>query len=158
MPTESQFPSPMDTFVVPTPPVRFVLDGSVTLAWLFHDERNEYADAIVARFPAVKMFVPRLWHLEIANVLAVSERRGRCTPDDTIHWLGFLTNLPILVDTETERHAWSESLNLARQHRLSVYDAAYLELAIRENIPIATLDRLLMQAAKTVGVALFHPE
>lgn len=66
------------------PPVApFVLDGSVTLSWLFHDEKDAYADAIVAKLPALTMLVPRLWHLEIANVLLVGERRGQCTQADS---------------------------------------------------------------------------
>ena len=134
---------------------RFVLDGSVTLAWLFHDEQNAYADAIVARLPNVEMLVPRLWHLEVANVLVVSERRGRCTQADMTKWFGLLANLPITVDPATERQAWSDTVALARQHRLSVYDAAYLELSIREQVPIATLDRQLEVAAMAIGVPLF---
>lgn len=136
---------------------RFVLDGSVTLAWLFHDEKDSYADAIVARLPAVEMLVPHLWHLEVANVLMVSERRGRCTQADSSHWLGFLSGLSITVDGQTERQAWSASLAIARQHALSVYDAAYLELAIRENVSIASLDKQLIAAAKAIGVPLFQP-
>ena len=141
----------------PPAPARFILDGSVTLAWLFHDEKDPYADAIVARFPAVDMLVPRLWHLEVGNVLVVSERRGRCTQADTANWLGFLAGLPITVDGETERRAWSATVALARQHTLSVYDAAYLELAIRESLPIASLDKQLVAAAKAIGVPLFAP-
>ena len=140
-----------------TPPARFVLDGSVTLAWLFHDEQDPYADAIIARLSSVTMVVPRLWHLEVANVLAVSERKGRCTQADTAQWLGFLSGLPITVDAETELRAWADTMALARQHGLSVYDAAYLELAIREGLPLATLDKQLKTAAKAVGVPLFQP-
>ena len=138
-------------------PRRFVLDGSVALAWLFHDEQDAYADAIVAQLPQIEMLVPRLWHLEIANVLAVGERRGRCTQVDSSQWFTFLSSLPIIVDSETERQAWSETITLARQHGLSVYDAAYLELAVRQQIPIATLDHKLKNAASTIGVGLFQP-
>ena len=123
-------------------PARFVLDGSVTMAWLFHDKRDQYADAIVARLPAVAMLVPRLWHLEVANVLIVSERRARCTQADTINWLGFLSGLRITVDGETERRAWSDTIALARQYSLSEFDAAYLELATRKQIPLASLDKV----------------
>ena len=139
----------------PTATDRFVLDGSVTLAWLFHDEQDAYADAIVARLPNLEMVVPRLWHLEVGNVLVVSERRGRCTQADSTKWFGFLSGLPIIVDLQTERQAWSDTVMLARQHGLSVYDAAYLELAIREQLPIATLDKQLKSAAQAIGVALF---
>jgi predicted nucleic acid-binding protein len=137
------------------PPDRFVLDGSVTLAWLFHDERDAYADSIVAKLPAVEMLVPRLWHLEIANVLLVGERRGRCTQADTTTWLAFLGGLPIIVDVATEAQAWSDTIALGRLHGLSAYDAAYLELAMREGVAIATLDAKLEAAATAVGVAIY---
>jgi predicted nucleic acid-binding protein len=139
------------------PPDRFVLDGSVTLAWLFHDEADPYADAIVARLPALEMLVPRLWHLEIANVLLVGERRGRCSQADTTSWLSYLAALPIVVDGATEARAWAETLNLARQEGLTAYDAAYLELALREGVPLATLDAKLRTSAQALGVALYQP-
>ena len=60
-------------------PDRSVLDGSVTLAWLFHDQKDPYADAIVGKLPGVEVLVPRLWHVQVADVLLVGERRGRCS-------------------------------------------------------------------------------
>lgn len=141
---------------VPTPD-RFVLDGSVTLAWLFQDEQDPYADAIIARLPKLEMLVPRLWHLEIANVLIMGEKRKRCSQADTIQWLSYLSALPVVVDGETEARAWSDTISLARQFGLSSYDASYLELALREGLPIATLDALLKAAAQAVGVPLYQP-
>lgn len=138
-------------------PDRFVLDGSVSLAWLFHDEQDPYADAIVAKLPAVEMLVPRLWHLEIANVLLMGERRKRCSQADTTAWLSFLSGLPIVVDPATEARAWTDTLALARQHGLTAYDAAYLELALRESVPLATLDAKLEAAATAVGVVRYQP-
>jgi predicted nucleic acid-binding protein len=136
---------------------RFVLDGSVTLAWLFVDEQDPYADAIVAKLPNVEMLVPRLWHLEVANVLLVSERRRRCSQADTTQWLSYLAGLPIVVDDSTEAQAWSETLSLARQHALTAYDAAYLEIAVRQGVPLATLDAPLKAAAQAVGVPIYQP-
>jgi predicted nucleic acid-binding protein len=136
---------------------RLVLDGSVTLAWLFQDEQDPYADAIIAKLPNLEMLVPRLWHLEVANLLLVGERRGWCSQADTTQWLTYLGGLPIVLDSETETRAWSDTLNLARQHGLSVYDASYLELAVREGIPLATLDAKLKAAAKAIGVPLYQP-
>lgn len=158
MPAKSSS-QPAGSVVPPTPPTpaRFVLDGSVTLAWLFHDEKDPYADAIVARLPAVDMLVPRLWHPEVANVLVVSERRGRCTQADESAWVGFLAGLPIAVDAETEHRARSDTIALARQHALSAYDTAYLELAVRENVPLVSLDKPLVAAAKAIGVPRFTP-
>ncbi len=138
------------------PASRFVLDGSVVLAWLFHDEASEYADSIANSFHSAEMVVPRLWHLEIANVLLGGERRGRCTEADTTAWLSFLSDLPITVDRETETTAWSGTLSIARRHRLTAYDAAYLELALREKLPLATLDEQLKSAARAVGVPLYQ--
>lgn len=135
-------------------PDRFVLDGSVALAWLFHDEQDPYADAIVAKLPAVEMLVPRLWHLEVANVLLVGERRGRCTAADVTTWLGYLSALPVVVDAETEARAWADTVALARRNDLTEYDAAYLELALRTRLPLATLDRKLKSAAVAVGISL----
>jgi predicted nucleic acid-binding protein len=140
-----------------TPPDRFVLDGSITLAWLFHDEADPYADAIVAKLPALEMLVPRLWHLEIANVLLVGERRGRCTQADIASWLSYPSGLPIVVDGATEARAWSDTLSLARQHGLSAYDAAYLELSMREGVALATLDAKRRAAMQALGVALYRP-
>jgi predicted nucleic acid-binding protein len=136
---------------------RFVLDGSITLAWLFLDEQDPYADAIVGKLPHIEMLVPRLWHLEVANVLLAGERRGRCTQADTTNWLRFLSGLPIAVDDSTEARAWSDTIALARRHGLTEYDAAYLELALREGLPIATLDAKLEAAATAVGVARYRP-
>jgi predicted nucleic acid-binding protein len=134
-----------------------VLDGSVALSWLFHDERDPYADAIVSKLPDLEMLVPRLWHLEIANILLVGERRRRCTQADSTTWLTFLSGLPIVVDTATEAQAWTDTIGLARQHTLSAYDAAYLELALREAAPLATLDSKLEAAATAVGVPIYRP-
>jgi predicted nucleic acid-binding protein len=136
---------------------RFVLDCSVALAWCFHDEQDPYADAIAARFPAVDLIVPSLWHLEIANIFVVAERRGRATQADTQTWLGFLTSLAVTVDGETVTRAWADTLSLARAHNLTSYDAAYLELALRLGIPLATLDSQLKSAAQAVGVPLYRP-
>jgi predicted nucleic acid-binding protein len=138
-------------------PDRFVLDGSVTLAWLFHDEADTYADSIVGKLPALEMLVPRLWHPEIANVLLVGERRGRCSQADTTNWLSYLSGLPIVVDGATEARAWTDTLGLARQQGLTAYDAAYLELALREGVPLATLDAKLRASARAVGVPLYQP-
>ncbi len=140
-----------------TPVDRFVLDGSVTLAWLFQDEQDPYADAIIARLPDLEMLVPRLWHLEVANVLLVGERRKRCSQADTTQWLAYLAGLPIVLDGETEMRAWSDTVNLARLYGLSAYDASYLELAMREGVPLATLDAPLKGAAQAAGVSIYPP-
>jgi predicted nucleic acid-binding protein len=135
----------------------FVLDGSISLAWYFKDEANPYADAVAARFPGVQAVVPGIWPLEVANAVLMGERRKRSTEAQAARWLGSLSSLPITVDDETNIRAWSDVLNLARLHNLSAYDAAYLELALRRGVPLATLDDKLKAAAAAVGVAEYKP-
>jgi predicted nucleic acid-binding protein len=135
---------------------QIVLDGSLTLAWYFKDEANAYADAVATRFPDVRAVVPAIWPLEVANALIVGERRKRSTEAQAARWLGFLASLPVTIDEETTARAWSDTLRLARSHRLSAYDASYLELALRRGLSLATLDGPLKDAANAVGVALFQ--
>ncbi len=133
----------------------FVLDGSITLTWGFSDEDDENAQAILDEMPGLQAFVPGLWPLEVANALRVGERRGRTTPADVAHFLAMLGTFPITVDDWTVARAWVETMHLARTHRLSAYDASYLEFAMRLGLPLATLDAKLKLAAKSVGVTLF---
>jgi predicted nucleic acid-binding protein len=135
----------------------FVLDGSVSLAWYFKDEANPYADAVAARFPEVRAVVPAIWPLEVANAILMGERRKRSTEAQATTWLGYLGSLPVIVDDETTTRAWSDVLSLARAHNLSAYDAAYLELALRRGLPLASLDDRLRAAAAAVGVAEYRP-
>jgi predicted nucleic acid-binding protein len=136
---------------------RFVLDCSVVLAWYFADESDPFADAVATSLARGTAVVPSLFHLEIANILVVGERRKRSTEAQAATFLSQLAALPIVVDGQTEAHAWSDTIALARAHGLSAYDAAYLELAIREALPIATLDDRLRAAAKAVGVPFYKP-
>lgn len=133
----------------------FVLDGSVTMSWFFQDEANEYADSVRDGLGSWHAVVPALWPLEVANTLVVGERRRRSTPAQAATWLGLLEAFPIAVDVESTAHAWVETLALARSQNLSAYDAAYLELAMRRGLPLATLDGKLRAAAAAVGVALY---
>ena len=134
----------------------FVLDNSIVMAWSFEDEVDEYADAVLERLAETKALVPVLWPLEVANALLMGERRKRSTEADTIKWTGILASLPIAIDSETNSRAWSDTLSLARGHNLTAYDAAYLELAIRRGLPLATIDGKLRTAAQAVGVALLE--
>lgn len=135
----------------------FVADSSITLAWCFPDEAAAYPQAILDSLASATAYVPALWHLEVANALLVGERKARCTAADITTWTGFLASLPIALDAETMLRAWSDTLNLARTHKLAAYDAAYLELAVRRGIPLATLDKQLRDAAKAAGVTLYQP-
>jgi len=137
--------------------VEFVLDGSLALAWYFKDEANAYADAVAVGFPTARAAVPLIWPLEVANALVMGERRQRSTEAQAARWLGYLRSLPISIDEETNDRAWGDVLALARAHGLSAYDAAYLELALRRSLPLATLDDKLKAAASAVGVPIFAP-
>ncbi len=133
----------------------FVLDGLVTLVWGFSDEGDAYATALLDRMPELQAYVPNLRPLEVANALLVGERRARMTPDDSARFLAILGTFPVTIDDETVARAWVETTRLARAHKLSAYDASYLELAMRLGLPLATLDDKLKVAARAVGVPLF---
>ncbi len=131
-----------------------VLDASMTISWLFEDEQTAASRAVLAAVVKDKATVPALWRLEVANVLRNAARRQRCSQDYVDTALGRLARLPILIDPETEQHAWHSTLTLARRHDLTLYDAAYLELAVRLSLPLATGDAALARAAKTEGVGV----
>ncbi|HEX8814870.1 MAG TPA: type II toxin-antitoxin system VapC family toxin [Terriglobales bacterium] len=130
----------------------FVLDSSVTLAWIYADETTEVIRAVFGELVQTGAWVPGLWRLEVANILEVGVRRGRHDPAFRDSTLADLALLPIETDAETDRHAWGTTLNLAGRFRLTLYDAAYLELALRRELPLATLDHELRAAAEAEGV------
>lgn len=139
-------------------PLRLVVDSSVAIAWCFPDERDDHPQSVLEALSHGRAVVPHLWHLEVANTLLVGERRKRSTQANTAAWLGFLSALPIDVDDETRTRAFGDILSLAREHNLSAYDAAYLELAMRRRLPLATLDEKLKAAARAAGVVLYGLE
>lgn len=134
-----------------------MLDASFTFQWLFQDEASPegYAAlAVVGRDGAV---VPALWFVEVTNVLGMAERRGRIDAAGLQEALRLLRSLPLVVD-ELPSLTWSEPvLQLMRAHRLTAYDATYLELACRRGLPLATKDRDLLVAAPAAGAPLFAP-
>ncbi len=134
---------------------RFVLDCSVAMAWCFEDEADAYTDGVLRALTQRTAVVPALWPLEVANVLLVAERRRRLSGADMIRFLDLLAGLPILVDGPLGVHDLAIILPLGRQYHLSAYDAAYLHLAMRERLPLATHDRGLRAAAKVAGVLEF---
>jgi predicted nucleic acid-binding protein len=129
-----------------------ILDASMAITWLFDDEQTEAADAILERVTRDGAIVPSLFRLEIGNMLRNAERRGRCDETYTAHSFERLMRLAITIDNETDERAWAETLVLARQHDLTLYDAAYLELAVRLGGPIATCDNALVRAGERCGV------
>jgi len=128
-----------------------VIDASVVAAWHFPDERSAAGDSIMARLESDCARLPALWWFEIRNVLLIGERRGRTAPEHTERFFNFLRGLPIEIAPFPQELA---VLSLARRHKLSFYDATYLELAQREGIGLATLDRALIRAATAEGVPL----
>jgi predicted nucleic acid-binding protein len=132
----------------------FVLDCSVAMSWCFDDEARPETDAILDRLRDDGAVVPSLWSWEVANVLNAAMRRARIKPADVTVRLGLLATLPIAADPEGTSRAWRETLRLAQTEALSVYDAAYLELAIRLGCDLATTDVDLRRAAVRQGVAL----
>jgi predicted nucleic acid-binding protein len=131
-----------------------VLDTSAALAWVYMEERSEAIANVFDQVTASGAWVPSLWRLEIANVLAMGVRRGRVDAAFRDATLADLELLPIQTDPDTEKHAWRSTLRLAELHSLTVYDAAYLELAMRRGLPLASLDRELRVAAAAQKVAL----
>jgi predicted nucleic acid-binding protein len=130
----------------------FVLDCSITMAWCFEDESTSYTDTILDNLKQTTALVPTIWPLEVANVLLISRKNRRITEIQLASFIDALSALPIVVDQSTTMRAMHSIFALAGQLNLSIYDAAYLELALREKIPILTLDKGLIQAAKKLHI------
>lgn len=131
-----------------------VLDSSVTLAWAYSEEAMPSVLKVLDLVTASGAWVPSLWRLEVANILEMGVRRLRndaAFRDATLADFGLL---PISLDVETDQQAWGATLCLAARHRLTLYDAAYLELAMRRALPLATLDLELRAAANAEGIEL----
>ncbi|MBP8018911.1 MAG: type II toxin-antitoxin system VapC family toxin [Hylemonella sp.] len=138
--------------------MNFVLDASVALLWLVPQTNPagvDYADAALAALKTSQAVVPSLLALETANVVAKVESKGLVTEADSQRFISLLGQLNIVTDQATAAHALGDTLNLARRYKLSAYDAAYLELALRTGLPLATLDAGLAKAAITAGVPIF---
>jgi predicted nucleic acid-binding protein len=131
-----------------------VLDSSITVAWYFADERTAAADAVLSQVTESGAVVPSLWRLEVANALQMSVRRKRIDAAYRDASLEALRALAITIDDETNAQAWSTTLRLSDSYRLTLYDAAYLELAQRRGLPLATLDQELRTAGGALGVTL----
>lgn len=130
----------------------FVPDCSVTMAWVFPDEAGEFTDALRESLLVHRAVVPVLWLIEVANVLLVATRRGRITSGDWPQIADGLAALPIEIDPESCDRVLETVLPTAFEHKLSVYDAMYLELALRLGLPMATLDQKLIAAGEAAGV------
>lgn len=136
----------------------FVLDNSVTMRWFFGDGKPQelaYASKVLDEMKHVSALVPVTWGLEVANVIAKAEVKAWVTEARSEAFLAMLGDVDIEVDSATFAYALSDTLQLARRYKLSAYDASYLELALRSNMPLATLDEDLQKAAKKAGVKKF---
>lgn len=136
----------------------FVMDNSVSMRWVLASKKKadqKYAEAVLKTLVDVDAIVPDLWHLEAANVLLSAEKRKELETGDIERFISQLESLPIQVDPATYHQVFSRTLSLARSYKLSSYDAAYLELAVREGLPLATLDKDLLKAAKKAGVDIY---
>lgn len=132
----------------------FVLDASLTLSWAFEGESTPFTLSVLKSLETVHAIVPALWPFEVASVLSIAERRGRMNVSTQAAFQERLRLLPISIEHRPPTWLAQKILPLARTYKLSAYDAAYLELAIREVLPLATLDDDLRQAALAAGVAL----
>ncbi|MFH1138681.1 MAG: type II toxin-antitoxin system VapC family toxin [Pseudomonadota bacterium] len=137
---------------------QFVIDNSVVMSWCFEDEDNKYAESVLESLEKGEAFAPSIWPLEIGNVLLVAERKKRLNRAAVIRFLDLIGGLPIRVEQETPERMLKEIFSLAREHRLSTYDASYLDLAQRLGLPLATKDAALVNAAKKCGVSNYLPD
>jgi predicted nucleic acid-binding protein len=134
---------------------KVVLDGSMALSWVLADEKTDQSEAVRKIIEeGAEVRVPSLWPLEVANALLVAERRKRISQTDTTSALAALAKLPVEIDSETGQRAGRDIIALARQHSLSVYDAACLELVVRQSAALASLDEALRKAAEKLKVPL----
>lgn len=131
----------------------FVIDASVTTAWALSDEKHAVAERAYQLLLSDEAFVPALWWFEARNTLVANERRGRLTESESSAFLRLLNLLPITTDPTPEESA---VIRLARAHKLTVYNAAYLELARRKNLALATLDGDLLRAARNEGTPVIE--
>lgn len=132
----------------------FVVDASLTVSWCFADETTSHSQSILKALDSTHAVVPAHWAFEVANALGMAERKGRISAEGIDEFLIRLRRLPIYVDRREPSLLWQAILPLANKYRLSAYDAAYLELARREGIALATLDDDLRVASTELGIFL----
>ena len=138
----------------------FILDNSVTMRWLLQSPKAQdqrYAENVLQTFVDSEAQVPNLWHLEVTNVLLAAKRRREIDAIDIERFIDQLESLPIVTDPLTAQKAFNRTLALSASYNLSSHDGAYLELAIRSGLPIATLDAALSKAARQAKVTIYRP-
>lgn len=135
-----------------------VIDASVSAGWFLEDQASAYTDVVLDRVAHAGARVPSLWPYEMANLLTTAARRGRLDEDRLAHIHAALAALPVHVDEIEPPSLMPSLVRIARTHRLSAYDAAYLELALRTGSSMATRDAALRAAAENAGVTVFAPD
>lgn len=143
--------------MVSNKPVKFVLDCSIVMAWCFEDEITDYSEQVFESFSHVTAIVPALWPLEVSNALLTAERKKRIATIKSIEFKESLGLLPIQIDYETSKRAMGSIMEVAREMRLTIYDACYLELAMRNSLPLATFDNDLIRAVQKLNLKTFDP-
>jgi predicted nucleic acid-binding protein len=133
-----------------------VIDASLALAWCFPDGASEYADGVLVALEGRTVMVPPVWALEITNAVLVAERRKRAKLADVRRFVELLGGLTIIEQSQTVIDTVSSVLPLARQYGLSAFDAAYLDVAVRQGAPLATLDSTLEKAGRSAGIKIFR--
>ena len=133
-----------------------VIDASVALAWCFPDEANDYADKVLVALEGRSILVPALWPIEITNALVVAERRKRIIQSSIRRFIELLSGLTVIMVAQSATESVSNILPLAREYNLSAYDAAYLDVALRDGAPLATLGKELQEAGRTAGIEIFR--
>jgi predicted nucleic acid-binding protein len=126
---------------------KFVIDASIVMTWCFEDERSRYGDRVLDRLTSSVAVVPSVWPLEVTNVLLTAERKGRLSRADSVRFMTLLQTLPIFVDHRSRDAVFGPVFALGGDLGLSSYDASYLQLAMRDGLAVATLDRRMRRAA-----------
>ncbi len=134
----------------------FVLDASVSAGWLFKDQADEYSDSVLNVLRGGACIAPALWKLEMANILLTAERKGKISRMDSEQAVAALQDLPIAVPSEESERYLAAVRDLGRDYDLSAYDAVYLDISLREGLPLATKDGALAKAIKAAGGAVFE--
>lgn len=132
----------------------FVVDASVAMSWCFLDEATPATQELYDELGSTLAVVPAWWYVELTNVLSLAERSGRIDTARVAEFIALIEKIEVEVDSEAPQRAFSHLLPLCRTHKMTSYDAIYLELAVRRRLPLATLDLALRKAAKKLGVKL----
>ncbi len=136
---------------------RFVIDNSIILTWCFGDQADAYADTVLDSLTAAGAVVPAVWPIELVDALLAAERRQRLREEDSDRFLSLLGQLPIIIDQRWPSTAMRDLIALDRAYHLSSYEAAYLDLALRESLPIATLNERMLQTGHRLRIPLYKP-